>query len=138
MARGGTQNRQVLLLALLLAGIGASEEVRKHVANKLQRNVLERPGRAVPQLEHVLVVARLAERRDLTGAEGRVRAVDNVLEVGRRDRRLGHEQAQNTVRQLGEREASPRSLPVGRERGNLGRDVQAAVGGEAGENRLWG
>lgn len=126
----------MLLLALGELGIALLEKVGEDVADKLQGDVLERPRRAVPQLKDVLVVTGLAQRRDLGVTEGRVRAVNDVLEVGRRDRVGRDEERQDLVGQLGEREVGPLRLPVGGELGDLSRDVETSIGSETGQDGL--
>ena len=62
-ARGSDQNAGGTGLAGLAQGSG--QQVRQH----LQRHVLERAGRTVPQLEQVLALAQLYHRGGIRAAE---------------------------------------------------------------------
>lgn len=112
----------------------AHEKVLKQVADKLQRDILERKGRAVEQLEQVVAVLEVDERGGVGVAEGRVAAADNVLEVGRRDLVGGDVEGENLVGEVVEAEVLP-GLPVLGRGDGLG-DEETAIGGEALEDGL--
>ena len=102
---------------------GRSEQVRQH----LQRHILERAGRTVPQLEQVLALAQLYHRCGICTAElfigvGLGRKVRQLLR-----RKVGQELAENERRAalvIALRKRFP--IRVGK-RGKRGRAVQAAV-----------
>ena len=102
---------------------GRSEQVRQH----LQRHILERAGRTVPQLEQVLALAQFYHRCGICTAElfigvGLGRKVRQLLR-----RKVGQELAENERRAalvIALRKRFP--IRVGK-RGKRGRAVQAAV-----------
>ncbi len=122
--------RTLARLALVLA----HEKVLKQVADKLQRHVFKRKRRPVEQLEQVVAVAEVHERRRVGVAKRRVAALHNVAEVGGRDLVRGDVERQNLVGQVGKGEVLP-GLPAGGRGDGLG-DEEAAIGGEALEDNL--
>ena len=121
ITRGSDQNAGGTGLAGLAQGRG--EQVRQH----LQRHILERAGRTVPQLEQVLALAQLYHRCSICAAElligvGLGRKVRQLLR-----REVGQELAENERRAalvIALRKRFP--IRVGK-RGKRGRAVQAAV-----------
>lgn len=136
ISRSSSNDRQPLTLRLRLALVLPFQEVLEQVAQELQRDVLEREGRSVEQLEDVLLLADTMQGGDLGMTEGRVGAVDELLEVLPRDFRGRDEQRVEVERELGEGKVCPVVLPVlgkGRKvRGN----VETAIGRESCEDRL--
>jgi len=78
------------------------QEVLEQVSEKLECDILESKGWTVEELEKVEVLGLVQsdDRRDVLGAEGRITAVDDVLEVGRRNLRFGDVQREDLMRKL--------------------------------------
>lgn len=70
-------------------------------------------------------------------AEGRVRAVDDVLEVVRRDFRLRDVERHYLEGKLFETQIPPFGFPVGREGRDVLRDEEATVRGQSFENDIF-
>lgn len=125
---------EVVPVAPRLPLVPAHQEVLEQVAEELQRHVLEGKGRPVEELQEVDVVLEVDQGGDLLGAEGRVAAADDVLEVIGGDLRGRDVERQDVEGEVNEREVLPGLPPLGD--GDRLRDVQAAVGGEALEDDL--
>lgn len=70
-----------LLTLASLALVFANQEVLEEVANKLQRNILERKRRAMEQLKQMVVVFQMNQRCSFGASECRVASLDDVFEV---------------------------------------------------------
>jgi hypothetical protein len=114
--------------------VPAYQEVLEQVAEELQGHVLEGEGGPVEQLEQVDVVLEMNQGGDVLGAEGRIAAADDVLEVVGRDLGGRNVERQDVEGEVDEREVLP-GRPL-RRRGDLLGDVQAAVGGETLEDNF--
>ena len=87
VATGGTDNSEVMPVLSGLACIAPHEEVFEEVSEQLKGNVLERICGAMKQFQEVqvLLLVKWHERRGLWGAERGITAIDDLLEILRRD-----------------------------------------------------
>lgn len=124
-----------LLTTASLALVFPHQEVFKEVAEELQGNVLESKGRAMEQFEQVQVVVEVSQGCRLWGAESRVRAVDDALQVFPRNLSGRDVEREDLEGQIGKGQVLP-ALPLAGT-GNLFWDIQAAIVGETLENDIF-
>lgn len=129
-------NSQMLPIPSFSSLVLALEEVLEQIAQKLQRNILERKSRPMEQFQQMQILALIQrhQRRHIRRAERRIAAVDNALEIRRGNFRRRDVQREDLQRQLLEREIFPCCLPVGRESGDFFGDEETAVGRETFED----
>lgn len=79
-------HRQPLPLPALLPSIPPFQTILKHVAQKLQRDILERKRRPMPQLQHKLPLPDFTQRGRLLVPERGIGPIDNLLQIRMGDR----------------------------------------------------
>lgn len=117
-----------------LALILPRKKVLKQVTHELQRNILECKRRPVKKLKQVVLAFEMDKRRDLAVSKRRVAPVDDVAQIVRGDLGRRDVQRQDLVRQLRKGQVLPALPRFGV--GNLLRDVQAAIGGQAAQDNF--
>lgn len=131
VARRGNQDKEVVVKAALLAQLrgGGAEEARQ----ALQRHVLKRAGRAMPQFKHVGVGVKRRDGTDALIVEVAAVCLTHKLVDGLR-RQVHAESAIDAGRALSVRKLGKRTDIVDGQLGNVHGDVQAAAIGKAVDN----
>ena len=127
IARGRAQDRDALALA--------AQHVVEQQPHELQREILEREGWAVKQLEQVFVGAERHQRRHLGGVEAAIGGGGHGGEVGLRHR-AADERRHHPRRQLGIGAGAQAAQIVGAQGRPAFRDIEPAVAGQAGQQHV--